>query len=86
MSPVVRAVVFAAAAVLFGLIAVAAADADPRIGGLTGAPEEIRAATLAFGAVARKVALKTGGYAMERIAALNLVDSNGLIVDRAAAR
>ena len=55
---------------------------DPRVVGLTGTVEELAAATQAFGAVARKVEFKGGGFTMEHTAALYLVDSNGLIADR----
>ncbi|WP_020177833.1 SCO family protein [Methylopila sp. M107] len=55
---------------------------DPRVVGLTGAPEDIATATQAFGAVARKVPTKSGGYTMDHTAALYLVDANGIIVDR----
>ena len=55
---------------------------DPRIVGLRGSADDIAAATRAFGAVARKRAYPNGDYAMEHTAALFLVDSNGVIVDR----
>ena len=56
---------------------------DPRIVGLTGGAKAVAEAVAAFGAVARKAKLSSGGYTMEHTAAIYLVDRNGVIADRA---
>lgn len=53
---------------------------DPRIVGLTGTPEAVRAIEKAFRVYARKVPLKEGDYTMEHTSLVYLMDKDGRFV------
>jgi len=54
---------------------------DPRITGLTGAPENILAAENAYHVYAKKVPLEDGGYTMDHTATVAVMNSKGQYVD-----
>ena len=54
---------------------------DPRITGLSGAPENIFAAMKAYHIYAKKVPLKDGGYTMDHTATIAVMNSKGQYVD-----
>ena len=53
---------------------------DPRITGLSGAPEAVIAAEKAYRAYAKKVPLETGGYTMDHTAVIYLKNRKGLFL------
>ena len=53
---------------------------DPRITGLSGAPEAVIAAEKAYRAYAKKVPLETGGYTMDHTAVIYLMNRKGLFL------
>jgi protein SCO1/2 len=54
---------------------------DPRITGLSGAPENVLAAEQAYHIYAKKVPLKDGGYTMDHTATIAVMNSKGQYVD-----
>ena len=54
---------------------------DPRITGLTGAPENILAAEKAYHIYAKKVSTEDGGYTMDHTATVAVMNSRGHYVD-----
>jgi protein SCO1/2 len=54
---------------------------DPRITGLSGAPENVSAAMKAYHIYAKKVPLKDGGYTMDHTATIAVMNSKGQYVD-----
>jgi len=54
---------------------------DPRITGLTGAPENILAAEKAYHIYAKKVSTEDGGYTMDHTATVAVMNSRGQYVD-----
>jgi protein SCO1 len=54
---------------------------DPRITGLSGAPENISAALKAYHIYAKKVPLSDGGYTMDHTATIAVMNSKGHYVD-----
>jgi len=50
---------------------------DPRIRGLTGAPDQVAAALTSLGIVFRKVPQEDGGYSMDHSATILLLDAAG---------
>jgi protein SCO1/2 len=55
---------------------------DPHITALTGAPEAIAAVAKAYRAYYRKVPLKDGGYTMDHLVLVYLMDKDGRFVSR----
>jgi len=53
---------------------------DPRIVGLSGTPENVSAAIMAYHVYAKKVPLKDGEYTMDHIATVFMMDSKGRYV------
>jgi protein SCO1/2 len=53
---------------------------DPRVVGVTGTPEEIRAVERAYRVYAKKVPLDGGNYTMDHTALVYLMDKNGRFV------
>jgi protein SCO1/2 len=54
---------------------------DPRITGLSGAPENVLAAEKAYHIYAKKVPLEDGGYTMDHTATIAVMNSKGQYVD-----
>ena len=54
---------------------------DPRITGLSGAPENVFAAMNAYHIYAKKVPLKDGGYTMDHTATIAVMNSKGQYID-----
>ena len=55
---------------------------DPHIVALTGEPEAIAAVAKAYRAYYRKVPLKDGGYTMDHLVLVYLMDKDGRFVSR----